>query len=82
MDSALSFRVLHRTENGNLLLKPVNHKEPIGKRTALYSVGKKTAKMAEIFDTIAQVEEPFYLAKPSSTELERKVEEKILITKK
>lgn len=79
MDSALSFRVLHRTENGNILLKPLNHKEPIGKRTALYLEGKKAA---EIFDTIAQVEEPFYLAKPASTELERKEEGKILITKK
>ncbi|MFH0713154.1 MAG: hypothetical protein V1722_01340 [Candidatus Micrarchaeota archaeon] len=58
--SSLQFRVLRVTANGNLLLEPVKHKEPIAKKTKLLLNGKKAA---EIFDTIAEVNSPLYLAK-------------------
>ena len=57
----LRFRVVHLTGNCNLLLEPVGHKEPIGRKTKLMLKGNKAA---EIFDTIANVETPLYLAKP------------------
>ena len=59
----LRFKVLHLTSNGNVLLEPVNHKEPIAKKAQLTFNGKKAG---EIFDTIANVESPLYLAKPSA----------------
>ena len=57
----LRFKVLHLTANGNLLLEPVQHKEPIAKKTQLKINGKR---VAEIFDTISSIEAPLYLAKP------------------
>ena len=59
----LRFRALHLTANGNLLLEPVNHKEPVSRKTQLMLKGKKAAA---IFDTIANVESPLYLAKPTA----------------
>ncbi len=56
----LKFKTLHATANGNILLEPIDHKEPIGQKMRLTLNGKKTA---EIFDTIANVENPLYLAK-------------------
>ena len=60
----LRFRVVHLTANGNALLEPVQHKEPIAKKIQLTLNGKRAA---EIFDTIANVENPLYLAKPLAT---------------
>lgn len=57
----LRFRALHLTANGNMLLEPLQHKEAIGRKTTLTLQGRKAA---EIFDTIANVEEPLYFAKP------------------
>ena len=57
----LRFRALHLTANGNFVLEPLNHKEAIGRKTSLTLNGRKAA---EIFDTIASVESPLYLAKP------------------
>ncbi len=61
----LKFRVVHLTANGNLLLEPVHHKEPIDRKTELLLDGKKAA---EIFDTISSVDKPLYLAKPLSSQ--------------
>ncbi len=68
----LRFKALHLTANGNVLLEPINHKEPIAKRTILTLNGKRAA---QVFDTIASVEKPLYLAKPLGAE---KLNEKIL----
>lgn len=59
--SILRFKVLHLTANGNLLLEPIQHKEPIAKKVQLKINGKR---VAEVFDTIASIEAPLYLAKP------------------
>lgn len=56
----LKFEVLHLTANNNLLLAPVGHKQPIS-RKKLFLERQKTA---EIFDTIAKIDAPLYLAKP------------------
>lgn len=60
--SILKFKALHLTANGNVLLEPLEHKQPIPRRTKV----KEGKAIAEIFDTIASVEKPLYLAKPVS----------------
>ncbi len=59
--SILRFKALHLTANGNVLLEPVQHKEPIAKKMQLKINGERAA---EIFDTIANIDKPLYLAKP------------------
>ncbi len=66
----LMFRAVHLTQNNNLLLEPVNHKDPIAKKTELMLKGKRAA---EIFDTIANVDNPLYLAKPLLPELQGEI---------
>ncbi|MEW5955068.1 MAG: hypothetical protein AB1626_00840 [Candidatus Micrarchaeota archaeon] len=63
----MDFEVLRLTANGNLLLRSPSNEGVAGKMT-LYA-GRKA--VAEVFDTIASVDNPFYLAKPhaASTEL-------------
>ncbi len=56
----LKFKTLHLTANNNLLLEPMAHKKPISRKT-LFLRGEKAA---QIFDTIASIENPLYLAKP------------------
>ena len=58
---SFKFKAIHLTANGNVLLEPVGHKQPIAKKTILVLNGKKAV---EIFDTIASVDNPLYLAKP------------------
>ncbi len=67
----LKFKVIHLTANGNTLLEPLNHVEPIASRTKLICNGKK---VGEIFDTIANVDNPLYLAKCSAVENEQILE--------
>ncbi len=57
----LKFKVMHLSANGNVLLEPIQHKEPIARKTQLTLNGKR---VAEIFDTIASIDSPLYLAKP------------------
>lgn len=63
--SLLRFKVLHLTANGNALLEPLQHKEPIARKTKLTLNSKK---VGEIFDTIANVDAPLYLAKTTQVE--------------
>ncbi|MBI4406740.1 hypothetical protein HY571_02395 [Candidatus Micrarchaeota archaeon] len=56
----LKFKTVHVTKNNNLLLEPVAHNEPITRKT-LFLRGKKAA---QVFDTIAAINNPLYLAKP------------------
>ncbi|VVB66949.1 Uncharacterised protein [Candidatus Norongarragalina meridionalis] len=58
----MRFRVLKQTAKGNLVLE-ADGKEPVERRTKLYSGGKEAAV---IFDTIASVDKPLYLAQKKS----------------
>jgi len=60
------FKVLRETATGNLVLEPVRHAEEVKSRLALYYRGKKAAV---VFDTIASVKAPLYLAEPLAPNL-------------
>jgi|GEM_PF-1434876 hypothetical protein len=62
------FRVLLETRKGNLLLSSDSGK-PV-ERSPLFLEG---VKVAEVFETIGRVGEPFYLARPLKKGLEGKV---------
>lgn len=68
----MKFKVLHATPSENWLLEPIDHKTAIGKKTPLIVDGKRNGF---IFDTIARVESPFYLAKLQGKHLEGKIAE-------
>ncbi|MFH0835333.1 MAG: hypothetical protein V1881_03240 [Candidatus Micrarchaeota archaeon] len=57
----MRFRVLKQTAKGNLVLE--GDGAPVERRTKLYSAGRE---VAVIFDTIASVEKPLYLAQKKS----------------
>ncbi|PIT85692.1 hypothetical protein COU36_01820 [Candidatus Micrarchaeota archaeon CG10_big_fil_rev_8_21_14_0_10_59_7] len=57
----MRFRVLKQTAKGNLVLE--GDGAPVERRTTLYSGGKEAAV---IFDTIASVDKPLYLAQKKS----------------
>ena len=58
----MQFSVLKKTSGGNLVLKMQDDEKPAGiSKMILYDEREKTAV---IFDTIARIESPFYLAKP------------------
>ncbi|MCL5011593.1 MAG: hypothetical protein M1594_01725 [Candidatus Marsarchaeota archaeon] len=62
------FKIILETSRGNLLLSG-DSKKPL-ERVPLFLKGEK---VAEIFETIGRVEEPFYLAKPLRKDLKGKV---------
>lgn len=57
----MEFKAVRVTDAGNLLLEPVGHKSEVRGRLALFLRGRK---VAVVFDTIASVDAPLYLAKP------------------
>ena len=68
----MKFKVIHITPGENWLLEPIGHATAIGKKTPLVVEGKRNGF---IFDTIARVEKPFYLAKLQGKHLEGKIAE-------
>lgn len=68
----MQFKVLHFTPSSNWLLAPIEHKEPISKKLQVAIQGKR---VGFIFDTIARVKKPFYLAKLQGKNLEGKIVE-------
>ncbi|MFA4945951.1 MAG: hypothetical protein WC607_00200 [Candidatus Micrarchaeia archaeon] len=57
----MEFKAVRVTDAGNLVLEPVKHKNEVRGKLALFVRGRK---VAVVFDTIASVESPLYLAKP------------------
>ena len=77
----MDFAVVKLTANGNLLLKSKSGEPVLGRKT-LFFEGKA---VAEVFDTIASIEAPFYLAKPIapvSADAAEKLVGKMLLDKK
>ena len=60
--------VLRKTKNGNLILSP--KQTEMGKTAGISKMQlfEGTERKAQIFDTIASIEKPLYLAKPSTEE--------------
>jgi len=59
---SMRFRVIKQTAKGNLVLES-DKAEPVERRMKLYSAGKE---VAVIFDTIASVDKPLYIAEKKS----------------
>jgi hypothetical protein len=57
----MEFKAVRVTDAGNLVLEPVKHKKEVRGKLPLFVRGRK---VAVVFDTIASVESPLYLAKP------------------
>jgi len=74
----MDFEVVRLTANGNLLLSSPS-KEGVAAKMMLYSQGKA---VAEVFDTIASVDNPFYLAKPTNAASAAELVGKTLSNKK
>jgi len=74
----MDFEVVRLTANGNLLLCSAS-KEGVAAKMMLYRGGKA---VAEVFDTIASVDDPFYLAKPLAAALAAELVGKTLSNKK
>ena len=63
----MEFTVVKKTANGNLLLTSKIEGKPLGiERMHLYRARKK---VATVFDTIASIDKPFYLAKSLEVEI-------------
>ena len=61
----MDFTVLKKTAGGNVLLEGEESEgKAFQKRILFLKKGRKPEKAAVVFDTIASVKKPFYLAKP------------------
>jgi len=61
----MEFTVVRKTSSGNILLEGEDSEgKAFEKRILFLKKGRKPEKAAVVFDTIASVKKPFYLAKP------------------
>ncbi len=61
----MEFTVVKKTSGGNILLEGEESEgKAFEKRILFLKKGRKPEKAAVVFDTIASVKKPFYLAKP------------------